>query len=91
VKTSCRLCSILAIAAVLALSAAALAQPSTPSTTQTPNLIVYAHTDLENQGAPTLDVLDLERYFVAALAERRIQNVVSVPHGANSQHCGRSR
>lgn len=76
-KLSCRLFSVLAIIAVLAASIATFAEPSTPPTTQTPNLIVYARTDLANQGAPTLDLLDLERYFVQTLTARAISaNVV---------------
>ncbi|MFI5093742.1 MAG: hypothetical protein ACHQIK_09895 [Candidatus Acidiferrales bacterium] len=63
------------IAAVLSMRTATFAEPSTPPTTQNPELIVWAHTDLKNQGAPTLDILDLERYFAAQLAKRRIQNV----------------
>lgn len=69
----------MAVAIVCAmLSAGAVrtfAQQLNPPTTQNPQLIVYARTDLKNQGAPTLDLLDLERYFAAQLAKRCIQNV----------------
>jgi hypothetical protein len=69
-----------AVAVVCAiLTAGALrahAQSLNPPTSK-PTLIVWAHTNLENQGAPTLDVLDLERYLVNALAERKIENVVA--------------
>src|SRR5579864_2901116 len=41
-----------------------------------PRLIVWAHTDLEKKGAPTLDLEDLERYFVGQLDSLRVDNVV---------------
>ncbi len=62
------------VVAVFTPTALTFASPSTPPN-PAPQLIVWAHTDLENQGAPTLDILDLERYFVAHL-ERRIANVI---------------
>jgi hypothetical protein len=37
-----------------------------------PVLVVWARTDLANCGQPTLDLIDLERYFVARLGERYI-------------------
>src|SRR5690348_15151410 len=72
---SFRLLRLLAIAVfVLLFSTVAFAAPSTPSSSK-PQLIVWAHTNLENQGAPTLDILDLERYVVARL-EGRIENIL---------------
>src|SRR5690348_15967065 len=72
---SFRLLRLLAIAVfVLLFSTVAFAAPSTPSSSK-PQLIVRAHTNLENQGAPTLDILDLERYVVARL-EGRIENIL---------------
>jgi hypothetical protein len=53
------------------------AQPSTPQPEKSkPILIVWAHTDIPDQGASTLDLMDLERYFVDQLIRRRIENVV---------------
>lgn len=74
---SCRLFSILAIAAVLAQSTAALAQPSNSQPQNPkPSFVVWVHTGLPDQGAPTLDVADLERYFAAQLDACHIENVV---------------
>jgi hypothetical protein len=55
-----------------------------------PVLIVWARTDLPMQGTPTVNLVDLERYFVGQLAARRFQYVfpsattkLSSPPGAN--------
>jgi hypothetical protein len=64
-------------ALLFAAASPALSQTSgTPAPAPKPILIVWAHTDLPNQGAPTLDVVDLERYFVTRLDARRIENVM---------------
>ncbi len=50
--------------------------PKTTPDTPKPTLIVWARTDIPNQGAPTLDLADLERYFVKELSDHRIENVI---------------
>src|SRR6266851_3464319 len=64
---------------------------TTPATvSEKPVLVVWARTDLANGGQPTLDLIDLERYFVARLAERYIPTAypstttkISTPAPAN--------
>ncbi|MDT8067953.1 MAG: hypothetical protein ROO76_07265 [Terriglobia bacterium] len=75
-KNSCLRPFVLATCA-LTLTSAAAAQSSTPQTAASPRLIVWAHTAIENNGAPTLDILDLERYVVNQLESRQIMNVSS--------------
>jgi hypothetical protein len=62
------LCAALLIAVALLITPAAAAAK--------PTLIVRATTKLENQGAPLLDLFDLERFFVKKLIERGVENVV---------------
>jgi hypothetical protein len=47
-------------------------QPATPK----PIFVVRATTPIENEGKPTLDLVDLERYFVDQLIHRQVENVV---------------
>lgn len=65
----------LAIAILLALAVSAQAD-NTSSEAPNPALVVWAKTKLANQSQPTLDLLDVERYFVQQLAERRIENAL---------------
>ncbi len=50
--------------------------PAQSTATPKPILVVCAHTDIPDQGAPTLDLVDLEQYFVNQLIQRRIENVI---------------
>jgi hypothetical protein len=62
-------------------SATASPYPPTPKTTPNtpkPTLIVWARTDIPNQGAPTLDLLDVERHVVNQLIARQMANVLSL-------------
>ena len=54
----------------------AAAQPFAESREPQPVLIVRVTTLIENEGKPTLDVEDLERYFVQQLIARNLANVV---------------
>jgi uncharacterized membrane protein len=65
------LCFILICAVLIAIPAAA--QNSTEIAE--PVLIVWAKTELPNQGRPTLDLQDLERYFTNQLRIRRFEYV----------------
>jgi hypothetical protein len=69
----------LVLVSVFLFAAAAAAESPQPTNPQPANpkpiLIVWAHTDLPDQGAPSLDVVDLERYFATRLDSRRIINV----------------
>ena len=60
------------VAAVFCAATAYSAGVQTPK----PILIVWAKTDLPEQGKPTLDLLDLERYFVKQLSDRGMENVI---------------
>jgi hypothetical protein len=59
----------------IAITVPAMAQTGTstpPPTSSKPILIVRASTNLDNQGQPTLDLVDLERYFVQELSWRTV-------------------
>jgi hypothetical protein len=93
-KTSHAITSaMLAIALLTTFVSAAIGENPQPSNSlgenPKPILIVWAHTDLPDQGAPTLDLVDLERYFVTQLDALRILNVgpsatVKLPNPAPS-------
>src|SRR5436190_1909632 len=61
---------VLLTAALITIVPQVLAQSSTPQ----PTFIVSVHTEIPGQGAPTLDVVDLERYFAEQLTYRHIQS-----------------
>lgn len=75
--------TILAIMLLLAIAVPAMAEsptsntPAVPATSTCPIFIVSTHTDIPDQGAPTLDIVDLQNYFVKVLTERGLADVVS--------------
>ncbi len=73
--------------ALLYLYVAPLTTTSAIAAGPKPNLVVRAKTDFSDQGWPTLDLLDLERFFVKQLTARNVENVVpfataKIPHPA---------
>lgn len=87
-KTLC-----VALALFLATLLPALAQkPGTPA--PKPIFIARATTPIENEGKPTLDLVDLERYFVDRLIQRRVRECRArldgeAPKPTSSQHVRR--
>lgn len=64
---------VLLLTAIQPLTAFAV---STPQPDPSPIFIVQALTQIENEGKPTLDLQDLERYFVNRLAHLGVEHVV---------------
>lgn len=65
--------------------AAPAVTPAQGEPAASPILVVWARTNLANQGARTLDLSDLERYFVEQLTSRHIENVVRSATAQNSR------